>query len=396
VARSFAAGSAGARRPGTGRAAAGPVKPSARFGPRLDGQTDPQRRPFKKSGTGASAEKKSFSKPWNEDRKERPAAKADGFTKFRKAAPEDREPLKPREQAGLPIEQRTAPKSSFDYASKPAGVAKRPYGSSTAEGGERGTFKPRSYERPGGGRESKPGGFAAKRPYATRTAEGGAKPFVKRPYTPRTSDAGEKPFAKRPFAPRTNDGGERSFAKRPYTPRTTEGGERPSYKPRSFEGRDRGAKPGGFGAKRPYTPRADQSGATPFAKRPYTPRTTEGGARPFAKRAYTPRPSDGSATESSVERTLPKRPYKPRAADAHERPFTKEPWVPKAPNEGVKRPYKSRGDGNSSRSGSGPRKSFGGKPGARSGGKPAGFGPKRSGTSGNARPATRKKPETGE
>jgi 23S rRNA pseudouridine2605 synthase len=138
AAKSFPAGRAGAGRAGAGSVGAGPVKPSARFGPRLDGKTDPQRRPFKKAGAGGAAEKKSFSKPWNEDRKERPAAKADGFTKFRKPAPEDREPLKPREQAGLPIEQRTPPKSSFDYATKPSG-AKRPY-ARTAEGAERGSF----------------------------------------------------------------------------------------------------------------------------------------------------------------------------------------------------------------------------------------------------------------
>jgi len=369
------AGRAGVGRAGAGRASAGPVKPSARFGPRLDGKTDPQRRPFKKDG--AAGEKKSFSKPWNEDRKPRAEAKADGFTKFRKPAPEDREPLKPREQAGLPIEQRTPPKSSFDYGTKPAGFAKRPYTPRAAEGGERPTFKPRSYERPGGDRSSKPGGFGAKRPYTPRAAEGGGSTFAKRPYTPRTAEGGDRPFAKRPYTPRTAEGGGSSFAKRPYTPKTAEGGERASFKPRSFEGKDRGAKPGGF------------------AKRPYTPRTSEGGERSFTKRPYSPRAIEGSAaTESSVERSLPKRPYKPRAADAHTRPFTKEPWVPKAEGDGGKRPYKARGEGGASRAGAGARKSFGSKP--KFGGKPGGFGAKRSGPAGGAKPHARKKPESGE
>jgi 23S rRNA pseudouridine2605 synthase len=371
AAKSFPAGRAGAGRPSAARSNAGPVKPSARFGPRLDGKTDPERRPFKKSGgaprgarpaggAGGSFEKKSFSKPWNEDRKPRADAKPDGFTKFRKPAPEDREPLKPREQAGLPIEKRTAPKSSFGHPSKT--FAKRPYTPRTAEGGERATFKPRSYERPSGERGAKPGGFGAKRPY-----------------TPRSSEGGEKPFAKRPYTPRTSEGGERStgFAKRPYTPRTAEGGERPAFKPRSFEGKERGAKPGGFGAKRPYPPRNSEGGDKPFVKRPYTPRASEGGARSFAKRPYTPRSADsGPAVESSVERSLPKRPYKPRAADADKRVFTKAPWVPKSEGDGAKRPsFKAR-------SGAGPRKSFGGKPG--------GFGAKRSGP---AKPFARKKPE---
>ena len=366
AAKSFAAG--------RGRASAGPVKPSARFGARLDGKTDPERRPFKKAGAaggarapraaGASFEKKSFSKPWNEDRKPRAEAKADGFTKFRKPAPEDREPLKPREQAGLPVEKRTAPKSSFDYG-KPA--AKRPYAPRTAEGAERATFKPRSYERPSGERGAKPGGFGAKRPYAPRTSEGGEKPFAKRPYTPRTAEGGE---------------GSAGFAKRPYTPRTGEGGERSTYKPRSFAASGDGEKPA-FGAKRPYTPRTPEGGDKPFAKRPYTPRASEGGgARSFAKRPYTPRSSDsGPVVESSVERTLPKRPYKPRAADAHTRPFTKAPWVPKADGDGEKRTFKAR-------AGAGPRKGFGGKP--KFGGKPGGFGPKRSAA---AKSFARKKPE---
>jgi 23S rRNA pseudouridine2605 synthase len=387
--RGFSAGRAGA-----GRASVGPVKPSARFGPRLDGKTDPERRPFKKSGAAGDAprgarpgggasksfEKKSFSKPWNEDRKPRAETKPDGFTKFRKPAPEDREPLKPREQAGLPVEKRTAPKSSFDRASGP--FAKRPYTLRATEGGARASFKPRSYERPSGERGAKPGGFGAKRPYTPRATDGGEKPFTKRPYTPRAAENGERSS---------------SFAKRPYTPRTGEGGEGGSFKPRSFaasgEGKERGAKAGGFGAKRPYTPRSSsprssEGAAKTFAKRPYTPRASEGGVRSFGKRPTAPRTSDGGeATESSVERTLPKRPYKPRAADADKRPFTKAPWVPKTEGEGAKRPFKPR-------AGSGPRKSFGGKP--KFGGKPGGFGAKRSGAAGGAKTFARKKPESKE
>ena len=339
---------------------AGPVKPSARFGARLDGKTDRERRPFKKDGAGAgtarSFEKKSFTKPWDEDRKARPAgkpaaaAKADGFTKFRRPAAEDRAPLGAREQAGLPVERRTPPRSATKS------FEKRPYTPRTDEGGERATFKPRSYERPAARSErgAKPGGFGAKRPFAPRGGEGAAKPFAKRPYTPRTDEGGAKPFAKRP-----------------YTPRTDEGGERASFKPRSFAGKERGDRP--------------------FAKKPYAPRS-EGAAKPFVKRAYTPRVEASAGAESSVERTLPKRPYKPRAADAHTRPFTKEPWVPKAEGEGAKRPYKPRAEGSFGRAGVGARKNFGAKSAGKFGGKPGGFGAKRSGPAG-ARPAGRKRPE---
>ncbi|WP_158786093.1 hypothetical protein [Granulicella sp. L46] len=367
-----------AKRPG-----AGPVKPSARFGARLDGKTDKDRRPFKKDGAAparAGGVKKTFTKPWDEDRKPRAAApaKADGFTKFRRPAPEDRAPLGAREQAGLPVERRTPPRSATKS------FEKRPYTPRTEESGERATFKPRSYESKD--RVAKAGGFGAKRPYVKRDAEGGAKPFAKRPYTPRgeggegsfakrpytpRTEGGAKPFAKRPYTPRgegaegsftkrpytprTAEGGAKPFAKRPYTPRTEEGGERASFKPRSFAGKEGGGKP--------------------FPKRPYKAR--EGGTRPFMKKAYTPRVEASGGAESTVERSLPKRPYKPRAADAHTRPFTKEPWVPKSEGDGTKR--KSFGG----------KSSFGGKP--KFGGKPGGFGAKRSGP-GGAKPTFRRKP----
>ncbi len=303
-ARSFGASkpSFGARKPGLSKGAGG-MRPTARFGKSGFAKSDQERRPFQKDGAAPFAKpafsKATYSKPWDEERKPRPAVK-DGFTKFRRPAPEDRPPLGKREQAGLPPEKRSAPKSSFDRASKPGGFAKRPYAPRTAEGsGERPTFKPRSYERKEG--TGKPT-FGAKRPYKPRTTEGGEKSFSKPAF-----DRGAKPSfgAKRPYTPRAAEGGERPFAaKRPYTPRTTEGGERSFSKP-AF---DRGAKPS-FGAKRPYSPRK-----------------TEGS---FPKRTFTPREPEASAG-SSVERSLPKRPHKPRAADADKRVFTKAPWVPTA------------------------------------------------------------------
>jgi 23S rRNA pseudouridine2605 synthase len=361
-----AGGGFAAKRPG-----AGPVKPSARFGARLDGKTDKDRRPFKKDGAGvgaprASGAKKSFAKPWEEDRKPRAVApaKADGFTKFRRPAPEDRAPLGAREQAGLPVERRTPSRSATKS------FEKRPYTPRTEEVGERATFKPRSYES-----KERTGGFGAKRPYTSRVAEGGAKPFAKRAYTPRGAEGEAKPYAKRPYTPRGEggegsfakrpyvkrdaDGGAKPFAKRPYTPRTEEGGERATFKPRSFAGKEGGGKP--------------------FPKRPYKPR--EGGTRPFVKKAYTPRVEANGGAESTVERSLPKRPYKPRAADAHTRPFTKEPWVPKAEGDGAKRTFKPKSAGSYGRAGAG--KSFGSKPG--------GFGAKRSGPAG-AKPTFRRKP----
>jgi 23S rRNA pseudouridine2605 synthase len=341
---------------------AGKFGAKPKYGPRLDGKSDSERRPFKKDAGG----RPSFSKPWDEDKKPRaPRAAADGFTKFRRPEPEDRAPLGPREQAGLPPEKRSAPKStrSFDRAApKPGGFAKRPY-TPRGEGAERPTFKSRSYEKPAGGAKprsfsagaAKPGGFAAKRPYMPRTTEGGERPYAKKPYAPRASAGeGEKTFAKRPYTPRASaEGGEKSFAKRPYTPRTSAEGDRP--------------------APRPYAARSTEGS---FPKRPYTPRAAAGEGRSFTKRPFTPR------TEESGERSLPKRPYKPRAADADQRKFTKAPWSPPAEDGGgaAKRSSKPRFGG-----GGGARKSFGGKPAGKFGGKPGG-----------AKPFARKKPGAGE
>ena len=402
------------------RGVAGGLKPTPRFAARLDGKTDAERRPFKKAG----AAKPAFDKPWDEDKKPRAAKPAapDAFTKYRKPAPEDREPLAPREQAGLPPEKRTAPKTSFDrapktdgfvkrpykpreggtrpfvkksfadrgeggdrpYAKKPStprteggdrAYAKKPYASRGAEGGARSFSKPRFGDKPG----AKPGGFGAKRPYTPRTEEGGDRPaFAKRPYTPRGEAGGERSFSKprfgdkpggfgkKPFAPRSAEGG---FAKRPYTPRTTEGGDRPAF------------------AKRPYTPREEGGGERPYPKRPFTPRSDEGGERSFSKPRFGGKPGGrpggfGSRprfekVDENAPRMFEKKPYKPRAADADQRKFTNDPWVP-GPDDrpAKKRSFKDRGEGAPRKFASkpfgksGPKK-FGSKPGGFAGKKPA-------------------------
>jgi hypothetical protein len=355
---------------------------ASKYGPRLDGKSEPARRPFKKDGaapTKRAFTKPSFSKPWDEDKKPaaRKAAAPDAFTKFRRPAPEDREPLAPREQAGLPVEKRTysktkpsfgssakpafdrSAKPSFDRGAKPGGFAKRPYTPRSTEGGD----KP----------------FAAKRPYTPRTTDDGAKPFTKRPYTPRTTDDGERAT----FKPRSYEGAGKTFTKKPYTPRTAEGGDKPFAAKRPYTPRtaDDGAKRP-YAAKTPYAAKSADAGERPYPKRPYTPRTSTPDATTgsFPKRAYKPR-AEGSTpgsfpkraytprvqVDDSAERRLPKRPYKPRAADADSRPFDKTPWTPPADDRSAKpkRAFKPRGEGSFSRAGAGPRKSFGSKPGGK-------------------------------
>jgi hypothetical protein len=263
-ARNFATGAKPAR---------GGNKVPARFVARADGKSDRERRPFKKPGGPGASTKARFTKPWDEDRKKRPAAPArtDSFTKFRRSAPEDREPLGPREQAGLPPERRTYPKASFDRGSKPGGFVKRSFTPRSGEGTEPGSFKPRSLEQ-GANRSAKPGGFSAKRPYSPRPSGGEDRGSFK----PRSFDSSAKPrgfSAKGPYTPRPAEGGERTLPKRPYKPRAADADQRVYTKAPWVPKTERAE---GGSAKRPFKQRAssgafDRTGAAPrksYAARP--------------------------------------------------------------------------------------------------------------------------------
>jgi len=208
----------------------GLVKPSARFGPRADGKSDRERRPFGKDGAKPAfkpraAGKPSFTKPWEEDRKPR-AKSAEGgsaFQKFRKPEGADRKPLGDREQAGLPPAERVFSKPKFERESYARDAARKPSGAS--EGGTGAAWKkPRSFAKTDG--PGKPGSFAAKRPYKPRDAEGGDRPTFKPRSFEKKSFGVKKPFEKKPF-------GNKPFAKKPFD-----------------------KKPGGFGAKRPFAPKS--------------------------------------------------------------------------------------------------------------------------------------------
>jgi hypothetical protein len=340
-------------------------RPSSKYAPRLDGKSEPARRPFAKSA------KPAFDKPWDEDKpRAKSAAVKDAFTKFRKPDPEDRAPLGPREQAGLPPERRTPARKateSFErkpYAAKP--YAAKSFGGAPRSGDARPAFgsKPKFGGKPAGKSSfgSKPA-FGAKRPYTPRATEDGERPTFKprayeakdrKPYAAKSF--GSKPGGKPSFGQKPKFGGKPSFgakpafgAKRPYTPRTTEDGPAKPYAKKPYAAKSFGDKPAfskpAFGAKRPYV-RKSEGGESTFPKREFPKRD----AAP--KRAYKSRAKDDTPfVPGTVERTLPKRPYKPRAADADKRPFNKDPWVP--PTEsGTGKPKRSF-KGNSR---SGPRK----------------------------------------
>jgi hypothetical protein len=336
------------------------ARPSSKYAPRLDGKTEPARRPFTKTAKPASAAgKQTFDKPWDEDkpRSKAPAVK-DGFTKFRKPEPEDRAPLGPREQAGLPVERRTPPRSATKS------FERKPYAAKSFGGAPKfGDAKPKFGSKPSFG-ASKPA-FGAKRPYTPRTTEDGEAP---RPtFKPRAYEAkSARPYAAKSFggAPKFGDAKPKFGSK----PGAKTFGSKPSF----------GDKPA-FGAKRPYTPRTSADGAaTPYAKKPYAAKSFgdkpayNKSDKPFAakrpyvrksegdfpkrdaapKRVYKSRAKDDTPfVPGIVERTLPKRPHKPRAADADKRPFNKDPWVPPTDSDGGKPKRSFKGN-----SRSGPRK----------------------------------------
>jgi 23S rRNA pseudouridine2605 synthase len=276
------------------------TRPTARAGsPRFGAKPDSERRPFKRVD---AADKPSFTKPWDEDRK--PSAEGD-----------------------VPAKRPYTPRA----ANAGSSFAKKPY--TPREGGAAKPF--------------------AKRPYTPRTEDGDAP---KRPYTPRAANAGST-FAKKPYTPREGGSSTGSFAKRPYTPRDGASADRPA-RPSFGAKRTFGDKPA-FGAKRPYTPRDGASSDRPArpsfgakrtfgdkpafgAKRPYTPR--EGGASDRPARSFG---EDGPKPFRKFD--APKRPFTPREGGRPDKPAyggsnskpraPKEEFRPERPASVPKRPF---------------------------------------------------------
>ena len=179
-------------------------------------------------GRGATADRPSFTRPWDEERASRP--------------PRGDRPAT-GERAGGGAEERRPPR-------REGTGEKRPY--VRREGtGERRPYTPRE-------------GAGEKRPYVRREGAGEGRPFKRaqgagerRPYTPREGSA-----ERRPYTPREGAG-----ERRPYK-RAEGAGERRSYTPRE-----------GAAEKRPYTRREGSGEAKPFVRR-----ERPGGERPFVRR----------------------------------------------------------------------------------------------------------------
>ncbi len=258
----------------------GERKPYERAGGQSEGRGsgDRERRPFQRDRAqrgGAQGERKSFTRPWDEDRKPRPRGE-EGEGR------EDGRPLRNQGERG-----------GGEFRGKPA------FGRKPGLGG-----KPAFGRKPGFGKGPKRD-FGARPPRAeSDRTQGGERPFRprreggggERPFRPRREGGEERPFRARP----EGAGGERPFrarsegsgGERPFRPKREGGGEKRPFR----------ARPEGSGGERPFRPRREgdreRSGAGPA--KPFRRReegTREGGKRPFRSAESGERSPSAGATE---------------------------------------------------------------------------------------------------
>jgi len=304
--------------------------------PRAEGRTEPERRPFRRdAGRDAATKPATFTRPWAEspggarpvqrvkrDAEATPAAGApsspalpEAFRKYQRPAAGARAPLGPREQAGLPVERRSAPKkasTSFDRGRPGGFTAKSKFGDK-AKFGDKPKFaaKAKFGDKPSFGAKSSFGAkpkFAAKGKFGDKPSFGakpsfgdkpkfgakprfgGAKPkFENKPgaskpafeRAPGPADAGasesvERTLPKRPYKPRAADAHTRTFTKAPWTPAEDGAAERPRAG-KTFAGAKRfGAAKKSFGGPKKFGAGkkfgARPAGAKPFAAKPFSTR----------------------------------------------------------------------------------------------------------------------------
>jgi hypothetical protein len=332
-----------AKKPGFGGKPAFGAKPS--FGDRASsglrpgfGGGDRERRPFKKDGGFA---KPAFDKPWQEDRKARPAASgpASGSdeSEFRPARTFERKPAgdrpafgrKPygdRGAEGRPPRREFTPREGFapreggdgprKTFSKPGTFGRKREGGFAPREGAEGRPPRRDFaagaergERPAGGGFKRPGSYA---PRPSAGGYGGSSPAPRSGFSKdrgeRSGEGGDAPrkVFRKFDAPRTPKpfGGKPSFGpkkfegagERPERPKRTFDGPRPerSERPRA-EGRPSfGSKPAGAGGKKPFTKSSGFAAkGGPFAKfadgkkpfrKPGAPKKAAGGFKPTSRK----------------------------------------------------------------------------------------------------------------
>ncbi len=270
----------------------GERKPYGRAGGQSEGRgsADRERRPFQRDRAqrgGAQGERKSFTRPWDEDRKPRPRREegeaGEGARPFRKEGERTGGEFRGKPAFGRKPAFGKGPKR--DFVARP-----RRTESVRSQGGER-PFRP-TREGGAGERPFRPRreGAGEERPFRARSEAGrGERPFRAR----REDSAGERPFRpkresgdeKRPFRARSKAGGgepprgrrEDSAGERPFRPKREGGDEKRPFR----------ARPEGSGGERPFRARREGSAG----ERPFRPRSEgdrEGGgarpAKPFRRR----------------------------------------------------------------------------------------------------------------
>jgi hypothetical protein len=315
-----------AKKPGFGAKPSFGDRPSTGAKPAF-GAGERERRPFKKDGFAKPA----FDKPWQDDRKPRPArpaaASASGDGESKPARTFDRRPAgdrpsfarKPfgdRGAEGRPPRREFSPREAGDGPrktfSKPGTFGRKREGFAPREGAE--GRPPRGDFAAGAERSERPAAGGARRPgsYSPRPAAGGyGGSSASAPRAGFSKDRGERgaessdaprkvfrkfdaPRAPRPFGSKPSFGPKPSFGARKAE--GSDRAERPerSERPRSEARPGFGAKPAGPGGKKPFSKSSGFAAkGGPFAKfadgkkpfrKPGAPKKAAGGFKPTSRK----------------------------------------------------------------------------------------------------------------
>lgn len=250
-----------------------PGRDSDRRPPRQDRNFDRERRPFRRDDQRSDRPRPDFTRPWDEEKREREARRPRSFEGSADARPprSDREgrPAFRRDDDRKGRGERTGPRDSFRKFDAPRGKFSKPR---PERSGDFDAARPR-FSRP---RPEGSGDFDAPRGKFSRPRPEGSRPEFRddrrgddrprrspgsnRPFSPGKSFGGGKFSRPRPEGSETSGAPRRSFSgNKPSFDRKPSFGDRPSGG-RSFAGR----KPG-FGDK-PAGERKNFSGKKPFTK----------------------------------------------------------------------------------------------------------------------------------
>jgi len=416
--------------------------PASRIRKFAGARPDKERRPFQRERAAGGFAKKSFTKPWEEEKRgphvsavsasdemvvSPPVPKVESAEAVVEQADGMRPAYVKDDEGGWAPTPSVSERAAFDGGERPA---RKTFGGKPSFGGKPGFGGPRKSfgDRPGGARPggARPGGARPSRPYSDRAKSFGDKPRFDgaRPsYGGSNSDRPRPAFGDKPGfgGPRKSFGDKpggfggprKSFGDRPFRPRTEGGEGRPPRKDfgdrpaRPFGDRPKfdgprksfGDKPGGFGGPRksfgdkpsfggPRKSFGDKPGGfggprKSFGDRPFRPRTEGGEGRP-PRRDFGDKPAFGGPRKSFGDKPAfggPRKSFGDRPKfDGPRKSFGDKPaYRPRPSGDGEGRPPRRDFDDKPAYR---PRTSEGGEgrpPRKSFGDKPGGFGPKKFG-----------------